>query len=72
MKKRIDLIEDLEQVLYNINMVEKQVNFKLEDTPYYQIFGRGQKDFEHNKEIRTKALAYWKRRFNRILNELKY
>ena len=26
----------------------------------------------HKVDIRTKCLAYWKRRFNRILNELKY
>ena len=72
MKKRIELIEDLEQILYNINTVEKQANQKIEDSTYYKFFGQGAKEFEHDKEIRTKALAYWIRRFNRTLNELKY
>jgi len=70
--KRIEIIEQLERVQENIIDVERQVNQKEEDTTYYQFFGYGQKHFEHDKEIRTKALAYWKRRFNRILNELKY
>ena len=70
--KRIELIEQLETVQENIETVERQVNKKIEDTTYYYFFGEGSKEFEHDKEIRTKALAYWKRRFNRIINELKY
>ena len=72
MKNRLELIEELEQVQYNIEQVEKQVNEKIEETAYYRIFGEGNKEFNHNKEIRIKALAYWRRRFNRILNNLYY
>jgi len=70
--KRLELIEQLEQVQENIESVEKQVNQKLEDTTYYRIFGEGAKEFESDKELRKKCLAYWKRRFNRILAELIY
>ena len=69
---RKELIEILEQVQSNIERVERQVNYKLEDTPYYQIFGRGHKNFEHDKEIRKKAYAFWIRKFNRTLELLKY
>jgi len=72
MKNRLELIEQLEKIQDNIEIVERQVNQKEEDTAYYKFFGYGQKHFEHDKEIRTKALAYWKRRFNRVLNELNY
>jgi hypothetical protein len=70
--KRLELIEQLEQVQSNIETVEIQVNQKMEDTTYYRIFGEGKKEFDHDKEIRAKALLYWKRRFNRIITELKY
>ena len=70
--KRLELIEQLEQVQENIETVEIQINQKMEDTTYYRIFGHGHREFEHHKEIRTKALAFWKRKFNRIINELKY
>ena len=69
---RQQFIEQLEEVQYNIETVERQLNEKYEDTFYSKLFGSGQRDFELNREIRTKALAYWKRRFNRILNELNY
>ena len=70
--KRLELIEQLEKIQENIETVEKQVNQRMEDSTYYKIFGRGQKDFEHNKEIATKAYAFWVRKFNRTLNKLKY
>ena len=69
--KRIELIEQLNSVQYNIELVEKYANQKLENNIYYKIFG-SEKEFYHNKEIQTKALAYWKRRFDRILKELAY
>ena len=72
MKPRAELFIELEQVLYNIEQVERQINTKIQDTTYYLLFGRGHKHFEHDKEIRIKALAYWKRRCNRILTNLKY
>lgn len=67
--KRLDNIEKLEAVQGNIEAVENQLNYKKDRA--FMIFGTD-KEWEHKKEIRTKALAYWKRRFNRILNELKY
>ena len=44
----------------------------MEDSTYYKLFGHGQKEFEHNKEIAAKAYAFWVRKFNRTLNQLKY
>ena len=70
--KRLELIEQLERVQENIETVEKQLNQKITDTTYYKLFGTGQAGFEHDKEIRFKAYAYWKRRFNRIIRELQY
>jgi hypothetical protein len=70
--KRLEYIQKLEQVQENIETVEKQINKKIEDTAYYRFFGNGSKDFYHDKEIRKKCLAYWKRRFNRILLEIGY
>jgi len=69
---RKELIEILEKVQSNIETVEKQINQKVEDTTYYKIFGSGQKHFEHDKEIRKKAYAFWIRKFNRTLELLKY
>ena len=69
--KRVELIEQLEYIQANIEQVERQVNEKLKDNNHY-IFFSTEERFNHLKEIRTKALAYWKRRFNRVLNELKY
>jgi hypothetical protein len=69
---RQESIELLEQVQTNIEAVERQVNQKIEDSTYYKFFGHGSKEFNHDKEIRTKALAFWKRKFNRILNQIKY
>ena len=71
MKNRLELIEELEQVQYNIEQVEKQVNEKFKGDKYYVFFSTEAK-FNHNKEIRIKALAYWKRRFNRIIAKLSY
>tara|TARA_R110000868_G_scaffold401234_1_gene676609 strand:- start:272 stop:487 length:216 start_codon:yes stop_codon:yes gene_type:complete len=70
--KRLELIEQLEKIQYNIEMIERQLNQKIEDTTYYILFGDGPKSFEHDKEIRTKAYAFWIRKFNRTLNLLKY
>ena len=69
---RKELIEQLEQIQTNIEVVDRQVNNKIEDTTYYKFFGQGYKEFKHDKEIRTKALAFWIRKFNRTLNLLKY
>ena len=70
---RLELIQQLESIQYNIQIVEQQVNQKITDTTYYQFFGYGnESDFHHLKEIRTKALAFWVRKFNRALKQLKY
>jgi len=67
--KRSELITQLQEVQYNIESVEKSINSK--PGVYYTEFGNMHK-WHHLIEIRKKALAYWTRRFNRILNELKY
>jgi len=69
--KRVELIEQLEYIQANIEQVEKQINEKYQDDKFYVFFSTEAK-FNHLKEIRIKALAYWKRRFNRVLNELSY
>jgi len=69
--KRLELIEQLEAIQSNIEIVEKQLNEKLKDNNYY-IFFSTEKRFNHLKEIRTKAYAFWVRKFNRTLNQLKY
>ena len=70
--KRLELIEQLEYIQENIETVERQVNQKIEDTTYYKLFGNGSKEFEHDKEIKIKALAFWKRLFNRTIKKLEY
>jgi hypothetical protein len=70
--KRLELIEQLEAIQENIETVERQVNQKITDTTYYKFFGNGSSEFEHDKEIRIKALAFWIRKFNRTLEKLKY
>jgi hypothetical protein len=67
--KRLDLIEQLETVQNNIETVQRQL---VEDMPmYYETFGKA-KQWEHLLEIRVSALAYWRRKFNRILLKLGY
>jgi len=68
---RKELIEQLDKIQWNIETVEKQINVKIENSPYYKYFGR-ESEFYHIKEIRTKAYAFWIRKFNRTLNQLKY
>ena len=71
MKNRKQLIEELETVQYNIQIVEMRLSEKLEENNYFLILGTSSQ-FEHNKEIQTKCLAYWKKRFNRTLLKLSY
>jgi hypothetical protein len=70
--RRLELIEMLETIQENIEIVQGQVNQTIEDTSYYLFFGEGSKEFYHDKEIRTKALAFWKRKFNRVTEQLIY
>jgi hypothetical protein len=67
--KRLELIEQLEAVQENIEAVENQLASKM--PLHYEMFGK-ERNWKHVIEIRTKALAYWKRRFNRILLTLGY
>jgi len=67
--KRLELIEKLEAVQTNIETVERQLTSGI--PAYYTTFGRA-KEWEHLIEIRVNALAYWKRKFNRILLNLGY
>jgi len=67
--KRLDLIEQLEAVQKNIEEVERQLNQHI--PAYYETFNKMHK-WNRLIEIRTKALAYWKRRFNRIILQLGY
>ena len=71
MKSRKELIEELEQINYNIITVERYLSQKLEQNSYFLIFGT-RSQFEHKQEIQTKCLAYWQRRFNRVLAKLSY
>jgi hypothetical protein len=70
--KRLDLIEQLGKVQENIEIVEGQVNRKEKDSTFYKFFGHGSKHFQHDREIRIKALGYWMRKFNRITQQLIY
>jgi hypothetical protein len=69
---RQETIAVLSDIQLNIEIVERQVNQKIEDNPFYGLFGNGSKEFEHNKEIRKKALAFWKRKFNKTLVSIIY
>ncbi len=66
---RETLIQQLDQVRYNIKLTER---FMAQPIPYYYSeFGHLSR-WQHKLKIWAKCLAYWKRRFNRILNELRY
>lgn len=66
---RQELIEQLLQIQINIETVARQIS--QETPPYYKMFDRFS-EWEHLKEIRIKALDFWKRKFNRILKQLTY
>jgi len=68
---RNEILEKLEQIQYNIVETERRVNQKEEDTVYYKFFGK-RNEFKLDQDIQIKCLAYWKRRFNRELNKIKY
>ena len=69
---RTELIEQLEKIDTNIKVVKYQINIKVEDSAYYLFFNEVDPNFNHIKEIRTKAFAFWVRKFNRTLEQLKY
>lgn len=68
---RQSLIEVLSRIQSNIEQVERQANQTIEQNSYYQIYGTVSQ-FEHRQEIKKKALAFWKRKFNQTLNQIKY
>jgi len=67
--KKLELIEELETVQENIEKVERQIAQR----PSFRHVEFGKmNEYYHIRSIRTRALAYWKRRFNRILLKLGY
>jgi len=66
---RDELIDQLGDVLMNINVYERLLQPNFYSDIEKQVLP---KKIAHKTEIHKKCLAYWKRRFNRILNELKY
>lgn len=67
--KRLDTLDKLIQIQYNVETVEKQLASKMPE--FYNIFSKISQ-WEHSQEIKRKALVYWKRRFNRELLKLGY
>ena len=66
---RLTLLDQLSEVHWNIRTTENLINSNQRN--YYRELGIENR-WNHKVEIWEKCLAYWKRRFNRILNELKY
>lgn len=70
--KRLERIEKLEQIQYNIETTAKHiVNLVNNNETYYKQFGKLGK-MDSDIEIQQKCLEYWKRRFNRELLKLGY
>ncbi len=67
--KRLDKILQLKTVQENIEHTEHYINQEI--PPYYSEFNKLH-EWNHKIEIWKKALAFWKRKFNRIIDELKY
>ena len=67
--KRSELIDQLGQVQFNIEQMEKRIN---QEPSFYYVESGHMERWNHLIEVRKKALAYWKRRFNRILLQLGY
>ena len=67
--QKLEKLEQLETIAYTISLYEERLM-----PNYYSQFVMSviPVTVNHNKEINTKCLAYWKRRFNRILETLKY
>ena len=62
-------IDRLLDIQYTINLYEKRLE---ETAPYHyrEILGMGK--WKHRQYINEKSLWYWRRRFDRIINSLKY
>ena len=69
--KRLDNIEKLQEVQYNIEHYDRLL-VNSERWKSENFFFGTQAELDHEKEVCEKSKAYWKRRFNRILKELEY
>ena len=67
--KRSEKLEQLETVLSHIAHHERKIGEKMPS--YYKVFSNAHK-WEIQCEINKKCLAFWKRKFNRILLTLGY
>lgn len=67
---RTKAIEELEKVHDNIKGTERAIA-NIESSEYYRFWNKLHKR-AHDIEIQTKCLAYWKRRFNKLLYNLTY
>lgn len=67
-------MEDLSKVDTNISIVTSMINQTMPE--YYNLFSLSKEKaiegWERKLSIWRKCLAYWKRRFNRILKDLEY
>ena len=70
MKTRQQLHDELDQVYHNIRQTES-ITDNISNSSYYTIYGN-EEQRAHDVEIQNKCLEYWKRRYNRILIELRY
>ena len=59
--ERLKLIQKLEAIQEKIETIEEQVNHETIDSMFYRFFRDRETRFLHDKEIKTKALAFWKR-----------
>ena len=64
-EERISQLEDIHSF---INVYEGLLAQTMPD--WYEFLGPGR--WDHHKGIQKKCLAYWKRRFNRQLDSLRY
>lgn len=67
---RLTLISQLENAEHNIRSIYSKIN-AIEQSAYYNYFGH-KKEQEHSICIQEKCLAFWKRKFNSITNQLIY
>lgn len=61
----------MDNIVRYIKQIEAWLSKKEEETPFYMMYGRSGA-YIHDREIKTKALAFWKRAFNRRLEKIKY
>jgi hypothetical protein len=67
--KRTEKLQDLDIIVGHIGTYERRINEVMPN--YYNVFST-QFKWQRQCEINKKCLAFWKRRFNRILLTLGY